>query len=172
MGKARYTREVSQEDFADSAIASSDENDHFSDASEGRNSRGPGHAHSASSSSNSPVPITRVERVDDEPRYGEVPNTEAYHKRAQDAVPDEVEIIPDGQRSRASSRLRAEDRPTTPLGPSVPKMVVEKIDPDEPAYGDVPGTDAYEKRRMDAQPDEIIKSPAGKTGNPWNGEWP
>lgn len=150
--------------------ASSD-SDHFSDASEGRNPRAGGHNRDASTSSNSPVPITRVERVDDEPRHGEVPNTDAYKKRTADAVPDEVEIIPDGHRSRASSRLRPEDRPNTPGGSPVPKMVVEKIDPDTPAYGDVPGTEAFEKRRADAVPDEIIKSPAeGRTTNPWNGK--
>jgi hypothetical protein len=113
--------------------------------------------------------LTRVERVDSEPRYGEVPNTDAYAKRTADAVPDEVEIIPDGQRSRASSRLRPEDRPGTPGGSPVPKIVAEKIDPDTPAYGDVPGTEAYEKRRADAVPDEIIKSPESRTTNPWNG---
>jgi len=150
------------------ASASSSDNEHFSDASEGRNPRAASHPHTTSNASTSPVPMTRVERVDSEPRYGEVPNTEAYQMRMSDAVPDEVEIVPDGQRSRASSRLRAEDRPTTPGGTTVPKMVVEKIDPDTPAYGDVPGTEAYEKRKMDAQPDVIIKSPDTRTSNPWN----
>ena len=152
------------------SLATSSDNEHFSDASEGRDPRASGHSHSSSSASNSPVPLTRVERVDSEPRYGEVPNTDAYEKRAADAVPDEVEIVPDGQRSRASSRLRPEDRPLPPGGSPVPTMVVEKIDPDEPAYGDVPGTEAYEKRKMDAQPDEIIRSPETRTTNPWNGE--
>jgi hypothetical protein len=44
----------------------------------------------------------------------------------------------------------------------VPKMVVEKIDPTEPAHGDVPGTAAYEMRKADAEPDVILKAPAGK----------
>ncbi|KAF2100265.1 hypothetical protein NA57DRAFT_35915 [Rhizodiscina lignyota] len=153
-------------------LASSDENEHFSDASEGRNPRASGHSHSTSNASNSPVPMTRVERVDTEPRYGEVPNTEAYKQRLADAVPDEVEVVPDGMRSRSTSRLRPEDRPSTPGGTPVPKMVVEKVDPDTPAYGDVPGTEAYEKRKMDALPDEIIKSPETRTTNPWNGEFP
>jgi hypothetical protein len=50
-------------------------------------------------------------------------------------------------------------------------MIVEKIDPDEPSYGDVPGTEAYEKRRADAVPDAVIRSPiAGSPGNsPFSG---
>ncbi len=60
--------------------SSSDE--HFSDASEGRAGQ------AGRSNATSPIPTTRVERVDDQPSYGEVPGTEAYSKRAQDAVPD------------------------------------------------------------------------------------
>jgi hypothetical protein len=107
----------------------------------------------------SPIPITRVERVDDQPSFGEVPGTDAYNKRAQDAVPDEVEIVPEGQRSRSASRLSASDRPVTPGGSPVPKTVVEKIDPDEPSYGDVPGTHAHQLRQADAEPDIIVKVP-------------
>jgi len=97
--------------------------------------------------------------VDDQPAYGEIPGTEAYNKRAQDAVPDEVEVVPDGQRSRSASRADLGDRPITPGGTPIPKMVVEKVDPDTPAYGEVPGTHAYEVRAADAVPDVIIKAP-------------
>ena len=103
--------------------------------------------------------MTRVERVDDQPAHGEVPGTAAYKIRTQDAVPDELEIVPDGMRSRSSSRVKDEDRPITPGGTPVPKMVVEKVDPDEPSYGEVPGTAAYEMRKADAKPDEILTSP-------------
>jgi hypothetical protein len=128
--------------------ASSDE--HFSDASEGQTSR---------NEATSPIPITRVERVDDEPAHGEVPGTDAYNKRTQDAVPDEVEIVPDGARSRSTSRVSVSDRPLTPGGTPVPKTVVEKIDPDQPSYGDVPGTLAHQLRAADAEPDIIVKAP-------------
>lgn len=117
----------------------------------------------------SPIPITRVERVDDEPAHGEVPGTAAYNIRTQDAVPDEIEVIPEGQRSRSTSRLREEDRPSTPGGSPVPKTVVEKVDPDKPGYGDVPGTAAYEMRTADAVPDEVVTSPT-KTRLPLEGE--
>ncbi|KAF2622981.1 hypothetical protein BU25DRAFT_350991 [Macroventuria anomochaeta] len=126
------------------------ENEHFSDASEGRQSR---------AEATSPIPITRVERVDDEPAHGEVPGTAAYKMRTQDAVPDEVEIVPDGQRSRSTSRVSASDRPLTPGGTPIPKTVVEKIDPDQPGHGDVPGTLAHQQRLADAAPDVIVKAP-------------
>jgi hypothetical protein len=100
--------------------------------------------------------LTRVERVDDEPAYGEVPGTEAYMKRAQDAVPDEVEVI---TRSRSASRVNANDLPPASAELPIPKIIAMKIDPDEPGYGDVPGTEAYEKRRADAVPDMIVRSP-------------
>lgn len=132
--------------FADEA--SSDE--HFSDASEGQASR---------NEATSPIPITRVERVDDAPAHGEVPGTDAYKKRTQDAVPDEVEIVPDGSRSRSASRVSINDRPLTPGGTAVPKTIVEKIDPDQPSYGDVPGTHAHQLRLADAEPDVIVKAP-------------
>lgn len=108
------------------------------------------------------MPITRVERVDDQPSHGEVPGTDAYELRTQDAVPDEVEIVPEGQRSRSISRARADSRPLTPGGTPVPKMIVEKVDPDQPSHGDVPGTAAFEMRKADAEPDEVLKAPEGE----------
>lgn len=142
---------------------SSDESERFTDASEGQ--AGP------TRRDESPIPKTRVERVDDVPTHGEVPGTTAYKLRTKDAVPDEVEVVPDGQRSRASSRLRPEDRPSTPGGTPIPRIVAEKINPDEPAYGDVPGTAAYEMRKADAKPDEIVRSPdVASVQKPWDGK--
>lgn len=126
--------------------------DHFSDAEE---------AHKLSAPP-SPVPTTRVERVDDDPSYGEVPGTPAYKLRTQDAVPDEVEVVPDGQRSRSTSRLSESDRPSTPGGTLIPKMIVERVD-EEPAYGEVPGTAAYDMRKADAEPDEVRQAPIEAT---------
>lgn len=109
--------------------------------------------------------MTRVERVDDVPAHGEVPGTPAYSLRTHDAVPDEIEIVPVGQRSRGMSRVSEADRPmspSTPMSPGglpIPKTVVEKVEPDNPSHGEVPGTAAYEMRMADAQPDEVLKSP-------------
>lgn len=110
--------------------------------------------------------------MDDEARHGEVPGTPAYRLRLQDAVPDEIEIVPEGRRSRAStttsqSRGRAlsgagaggsQSRPHTPGGTPIPKTVVEKVD-FTPSYGEVEGTPAKEMRMADAMPDEIRQAP-------------
>ncbi|KAJ5492715.1 hypothetical protein N7539_001461 [Penicillium diatomitis] len=105
----------------------------------------------------SPIPLTRVERVDDSVQHGEVPGTEAYEKRTQDAVPDEIEIVPDSITSRSPSPAKSPDRPLTPGGSPTPRTVVEKVEPDEPSHGEIPGTEAYEKRRADAVPDIVAK---------------
>lgn len=125
--------------------SSNDESDQFSDARE-----------ALTSPTAVPIPLTRVEKVDDEPSHGQVPGTEAYEKRIQDAVPDEVEVIPDGQPSAPSSR-RGSIAP--PGGPrfSIPRTVVEKVD-DTPSHGEVPGTAAHEMRKTDYVPDHIVTS--------------
>jgi hypothetical protein len=177
-------------------VEGSDSDDHFSDAQSGRNSP------------RSPVPVTRVEKVDNEPSYGEVPGTDAYKMRTEDAQPDEIAVIPGDERPKP--RSPPIDRPTTPGGHPIPKTVVEKVDssfpshvqheadaePDMvvkaretgstsaggaagdlpipttrvekvdsiPSHGEVPGTDAYEMRKEDAEPDveEVAGDAPGK----------
>lgn len=147
------------------ASASENEDDVFADASEGQGS------HSRPSS---PIPTTRVEKVstrnillpgiiahinfqvDDRESHGEVPGTAAYKMRTQDAVPDELEIIPEGGRSRSNSMSSQKDNLTSPGGMPIPKTVVEKVDPTSPSHGDVPGTAAHAKRKADAVPDAIL----------------
>ncbi len=145
---------------------SSEGDEHFSDASEGRKSDSivspTIDTLTNRSKSKSPVPITRVERVDAEPSHGEVPGTEAYKIRIQDAVPDEVEIVPEGARSRSASIRPQDEAPPTPSSP-IPKTVVEKVDPDVPSHGDVPGTYAHELRKADAEPDEVVQAPEAAT---------
>ncbi|RAL11257.1 uncharacterized protein BO97DRAFT_406215 [Aspergillus homomorphus CBS 101889] len=135
------------------SVANSDD-EHFSDASEG-------HQHPSSRPSagraSSPIPLTRVERVDEDPAHGEVPGTSAYEIRTQDAVPDQVEVIPDGSRSRSTSMSGQQQRPMTPSSP-IPRTVVEKVDLDQPSHGDIPGTPAYELRKADAVPDVVVKA--------------
>jgi hypothetical protein len=126
-------------------LGASDSDDHFSDAQSGLE---------PTSGITSPVPHTRVEKVDDEPSYGEDPETEAYRMREQDAVPDEIEIVPEGKRSRSTSSPGL----STPGGQPIPTTVVEKIDPETPSHGDIPGTTAHEKRVADAVPDLVVRS--------------
>lgn len=126
---------------------SSDSDDHFSDAQSGLE---------ATSGIATPViPHTRVEKVDDETRYGEEPGTEAYKMREQDAAPDEIEVVPEGHRSASSLST---SNPTSPGGQPIPLTIVEKIDPDLPSHGEVPGTLAHHKRLADAVPDMVVKS--------------
>ncbi|PTU25060.1 hypothetical protein P175DRAFT_0506588 [Aspergillus ochraceoroseus IBT 24754] len=133
---------------------SNSDDEHFSDASEG-NSRSCSRPVSGRAS---PVPRTRVEKVDDTPSHGDVPGTSAYEKREQDAVPDEIEVIPEGSRSRSTS-IAGQRRSLGPGGSSIPRTMIEKVDPDEPSYGDVPGTEAYENRKADAVPDIVTRTP-------------
>ena len=87
-----------------------------------------------------------------------MPGSPAYEKRREDAVPDELEIVPEGRLSKRSSTQFLEPA-ASPGGMVIPRTVVEKIDPSSPSYGDVPGTEAYEKRLADAAPDLVLKSP-------------
>ncbi|KAJ5921383.1 hypothetical protein N7466_009709 [Penicillium verhagenii] len=149
------TKTTELEDPGAEDIASSSDEDHFSDASEGQ-------AHSKpipQSGNTSPVPSTRVERVDSSAQHGEIPGTEAYEKRTQDAVPDEIEVIPEDIQSEDQATTGSHDQPIAPDSPPIPHTVVEKVDPDEPSYGEIPGTEAHEKRQADAVPDIVKKAP-------------
>ena len=103
--------------------------------------------------------------MDDKPSHGEDPESSAYAKRLKDAVPDEVEILPQGTLSKRSSTLFLEP-PLTPGGSAIPRTVVEKVDPSSPSHGDVPGTAAYKQRLADAAPDVVLKAPEpGRTSS-------
>lgn len=136
------------------STASDSEDEHFSDASEGHGND----LLSPQSGRSSPVPRTRVERVDDSAQHGEVPGTPAYGQREQDAVPDEIEVVPEGAPSRDRSSAGLQDRPLTPGESPIPRTMVEKIDPESRSYGEVPGTEAFEKRQADAVPDLVKKA--------------
>lgn len=144
------------------ALMAESSDDHFSSASEGT----PNPNRLSTENPGSPIPITRVERVDDKAAHGETPGTPAYQLRTQDAVPDEIEIVPEGSRSRSAtasrsrsaSHLSTDSRPQTPGGSPIPRTVVERVS-EKPAYGEKEGTLAYEQRKADAQPDEVRQAP-------------
>jgi len=102
-------------------------------------------------------------KVDDGDSYGDVPGTPAYKMRAQDAVPDELEVIPEGGNRRASTS--SQDQAMTPGGNPIPKTVVEKVDPTTPGHGDVLGAAAHTKRKADAEPDQGSTSQSLSTGS-------
>lgn len=45
-----------------------------------------------------------------------------------------------------------------PSGVSIPTLVVQKVEPEIPRHGELPGTDAYEKRKADAVPDVVLST--------------
>ncbi|KAJ5834734.1 hypothetical protein N7447_000760 [Penicillium robsamsonii] len=146
------TTEIQDPGAGDHTSESDDE--HFSDASEGN----PQLQSFPRSGRTSPVPRTRVERVDSSTRHGEIPGTAAFEKREQDAVPDEIEVIPEGSHSQMCSPAGSEDQTLSLEDLPIPRTVVEKVDPDELSYGEVPGTLAHEQRLADAVPDVVIKA--------------
>ncbi|KAA8647324.1 hypothetical protein EYZ11_007480 [Aspergillus tanneri] len=138
---------------AQESVASNSDDEHFSDASEGQL-----HTHSHTPSGRiSPVPLTRVETVDDNPSHGEIPGIPADEKRVQDGIPDEAEVIPEGPRRRSSSTAGYLPRPSA-VGSLVHQTVVEKVDLDLSRHGDIPGTLAYEQPKADAVPDVVMKA--------------
>jgi hypothetical protein len=126
------------------SAASSDTDEHFSDAQSSQ---------SASPIPSSPIPKTRVERVDDEPSYGEVPGTEAYNKRVEDAAPDEIAIVPDAE----AMERKPSDGSVTPGGQPIPKTVVEES-VDEP--GSTTHNFHENLHEADAVPD-FVRKPDG-----------
>ncbi|OIW34959.1 hypothetical protein CONLIGDRAFT_32266 [Coniochaeta ligniaria NRRL 30616] len=126
-------------------LAESDSEEHYSDAQSGANSPVP----------KSPIPKTRVEKVDDEPSYGEVPGTEAYKMREGDAEPDEIAIIPDLSLKTDVGREQSRERALSPGGHPIPKTVVEES-PD--SAGSVEHTEDKAKHRADAPPDLLIRA--------------
>ncbi|GAP86037.1 hypothetical protein SAMD00023353_0301590 [Rosellinia necatrix] len=128
-------------------LEASDSEEHYSDAqSSPRNS----------ARAVSPIPRTRVEKLDDEPSYGEVPGTEAYEKRTEDASPDEIAILQVSQPSPAC------DQPV-PGTTSIPKTVVDETD-------DIPGSSTHAHNehlhQADAVPDVIRKRDGTGEANP------
>ena len=80
--------------------------------------------------------------------------------REQDAVPDDLEIIPkDGSKNKSESTTSYHDSLSSSRAMPIPRMVVEKIDPESPSHGDVPGTAAHSKRQADAVPDVVLQVP-------------
>lgn len=132
----------------------SDSEDHYSDAQSGPQESQP----------QSPIPKTRVEKVDDEPSYGEVPGTQAYKMREGDAEPDEIAIIPDNTLPDGTLKSPVDEddnrgRSQSPGGFPIPKTVVEES-PD--VDGSVEHPEIQEKHKADAVPDVVIQADGTK----------
>ena len=100
------------------------------------------------------APSIVIEKVDSTPSYGEDPGPDgtqgmkdAYERRKMDAKPDEVRLVTDDDKPKGRRRA--------------PTIVLDAVDL-TPSYGEDPGPDgseerkkAWERRKMDATPDEI-----------------
>ncbi|KAM0332168.1 hypothetical protein ACHAQA_002443 [Verticillium albo-atrum] len=124
-------------------LAESSDDDHFSDAQS-----------APLASPKSPIPKTRVEKIDDEPSYGEVPGTEAYRKREEDAEPDEIALVEDKQSEGSDVGAAV----TPPGGQPIPKTVVEESSGTTGGHSE----EFLEKRKADADADVVVK-PDGQT---------
>lgn len=133
-------------------VESENEDDHFSDASEGAKPA-------------SPIPTTRIEKVDDIPSHGQVPGTAAYEMRTKDAVADEMEVIPEGAHSRSRSRSEIENHSSTPGGAPIPITVVETVDPATSDLTHLPGAASHEKHMADAVPDVVLQGSENNQGS-------
>lgn len=74
-------------------------------------------------------------------------------------MPDDLGNIPDGSKNVSDSSTSYHDSLAGPRDIPIPKMVVEKIDPESPSHGDVPGIAAHSKRQADAVPDVVLQVP-------------
>lgn len=69
-----------------------------------------------------------------------------------------MEVVPEGRLSKRASQIDFE-RPTTPGGTTIPRTVVEKVDPTATSYGDDPNTRAWHHRKTDSVPDLVVRAP-------------
>ena len=96
-----------------------------------------------------PIPKMVIERVDGTSIQDDMSQTAAREPQSVDAVPKVIlGAVPPGKGS--SNTQNARKRDSVPI----PTTIVTKVD-GEPSHGEVPHTDAYNKRTMDAEPDVV-----------------
>ncbi|KAG0129140.1 hypothetical protein HOY82DRAFT_564763 [Tuber indicum] len=112
------------------------------------------------------IPLVLVEKIDERPSHGEVPGTGAFEGRTADARPDVIRIqpLPDlpaavpgafSDNPEGEEQEREESKGEVETSRSdVPITIVERVD-STPAHGEIPGTEAFAKRLVDAAPDVI-----------------
>ncbi|KAG5947444.1 hypothetical protein E4U53_006422 [Claviceps sorghi] len=94
----------------------------------------------------SPIPITRVEKLDSIPSYGEVPGTEAHNLRKADAQPDEIAVANEFMEEDLEASIE------TPRQ-AVPITVLE------PVRSDSPGSPAPTRSLdVEAKPDFVLET--------------
>lgn len=105
-----------------------------------------------------------MEKVDSEPSYGEVPGTDAYNMRVEDAQPDQIAVMPEDE--SAKPKKSPIDRPLTPGGHPIPITVVERVDASSAPPGGLHGTSPRHVHKADAEPDVILDSSEARSISP------
>ncbi|EEP76893.1 predicted protein [Uncinocarpus reesii 1704] len=152
----------------ESAAESDDE--HFSDASEGRNHSGAGspriqipspregesdHLNVPLSPGGSPIPRTVVEKVDlEDASYGEEPGTPAYEARKMDAVPDLVYKVGEWHPEFPESTSLNPSGSPTPISP--PGTMLSRVDSLPERTTSPLSFTAHKRSPSDAQPDVVV----------------
>ncbi len=128
-----------------------DELEIIPDSGDSRPSSSTSHQEPSSSLHGTSIPKTVVEKVDAaSPSHGDIPGTVAHSKRKADAVPDVILQTPDSD-GTSDNANRGSDHIAEI---QVPKTVITKV-ASEPSHGEVPGTDAFDVRKADAEPDVV-----------------
>lgn len=96
-------------------------------------------------------------QVDDHQSYGEVPGTAAYSMRTQDAVPDELEIIPEEKKDGDTSSSVNQKEASGLGGVHIPKTVVQQVDVPPSSQGEKPRPAAHSIHMADAVPDAVVR---------------
>jgi len=76
------------------------------------------------------------------------------------AAIDNLAVIAEGSQNEIATRIKGQNLDPSIHATSIPMTVVEKVNPEEPSHGDVPGTAAHEKRKADAVPDAVLRAPS------------
>lgn len=99
------------------------------------------------------IPITVVETVDPATsNLTQLPGTGPHEKHVADAVPD---VVIQASKDNQGTLNASEPQPESgTMNQPIPITVVSKVDA-EPSHGEVPGTDAYDMRKEDAEPDVV-----------------
>lgn len=146
------------------SVDNSSNDDHFSDAREGRSDMDD-HDYDATLFPTIPMPPTSVSKVDDTTRPDEMPDMEVCEKKSAD-ITDEAEtpkkrrsmnITIPGPLDAGHDDDDVESTPETPKS-SVPITMLEGVD-DTPVHRGVPGIEPLERRLADTQLD-VVRTPS------------
>ncbi|KAG6078633.1 hypothetical protein E4U16_001540 [Claviceps sp. LM84 group G4] len=94
-----------------------------------------------------PIPKTRVEKVDSNPSYGEVPGTEAHKQREADAQPDEIAVLDDFTKEHLEEASMDTPRQDVPI------TVLELVQSD---HGE--SSASIKSSDVDAKPDIVLEA--------------